>query len=178
MIFRDGGLAGLVIVELKETVDDRGSFARTFDAAEWARRGLCARVVQCNLSRNTERATLRGMHYQDAPHGEHKLVRCSRGAIFDVAVDLRPESTTFCSWFGLELSEENGLMLHIPPGFAHGFVTLTPGAEVLYQMSDPYVPSHSRGVRWDDPAFGIDWPVTPTSMSDRDRSYPDFGGPT
>jgi dTDP-4-dehydrorhamnose 3,5-epimerase len=174
LIFRERDLAGLVTIELEEAVDDRGSFARTFDAAAWEEHGLCARVVQSSRSRNTERATLRGLHYQAAPHGEHKLVRCSRGAIFDVAVDLRAESPTFCRWFGLELSEQNGTMLYIPPGFAHGFVTLTPAAEVLYQMSEPYMPSHARGVRWDDPVFGIDWPLLPASMSERDRTYPDF----
>jgi dTDP-4-dehydrorhamnose 3,5-epimerase len=174
LIFRERDLAGLVTIELEEAVDDRGSFARTFDAAAWEEHGLCARVVQSSRSRNTERATLRGLHYQAAPHGEHKLVRCSRGAIFDVAVDLRAESPTFCRWFGLELSEQNGTMLYIPPGFAHGFVTLTPAAEVLYQMSEPYMPSHARGVRWDDPVFGIDWPLLPASMSGRDRTYPDF----
>lgn len=174
MIFRETALEGLLVVQPDAATDDRGSFVRTFDAAAWEQRGLPAGVVQCSVSRNTERATLRGLHYQDAPHGEHKLVRCSRGAIFDVAVDLRRGSPTFRRWFGLELSEQNDTMLHIPPGFAHGFVTLTAGAEVSYQMAEPYLPSHSRGVRWDDPAFGIEWPVTPTKMSERDRTYPDF----
>ncbi len=174
MIFRETELAGLVVVELVPIADERGSFARTFDAAAWEASGLNPRVLECSLSRNHARGTLRGMHYQEAPHGETKLVRCSRGAIFDVAVDLRPESATYRRWFGLELSDENGRMLSIPEGVAHGFLTLTAGAEVLYQMSDVYVPTAARGVRWDDPAFGIDWPESPQVISSRDRTFPDF----
>jgi dTDP-4-dehydrorhamnose 3,5-epimerase len=174
MIFRETDLDGVVVVELDLSVDERGSFARTFDVDEWRNRGLCPDVSQCSVSRNADRGTLRGMHYQAEPYGEHKLVRCSRGAIFDVALDLRPESETFCSWVGVELSEGSDTMLHIPAGCAHGFVTLAAGTEVLYQISTPYMPSHARGVRWDDPGFDIRWPVTPTTMSERDRSYPDF----
>ena len=174
MIFQDTGLEGLVLVELESVSDERGTFARTFDAAEWEARGMCARVLQCNLSRNVRRGTLRGLHYQEAPHGETKLVRCSRGAIFDVAVDLRRDSPTFLRWFGAELSGENGRMLHIPAGFAHGFLTLADDSEVLYQMSDVYVPEAARGVRWDDAAFAIEWPGPPAVISERDRNYPDF----
>jgi len=174
MIFSESDLEGVVIVELEPISDERGSFARTFDAAAWEAHGLCARVVECSLSRNPARGTLRGMHYQAPPDGERKLVRCSRGTIFDVAVDLRPESATYRRWFGLELSDENGRMLSIPEGVAHGFLTLTAGAEVLYQMSDVYVPTAARGVRWDDPAFGIDWPESPQVISSRDRTFPDF----
>lgn len=174
MIFRDTGLAGLVLIELEPVRDERGSFARTFDAAEWESRGMSSHVVQCNLSRNAVRGTLRGLHYQTAPHGEAKLVRCSAGAIFDVAVDLRRDSPTFCRWFGQELSAENGRMLFIPQGFAHGFLTLTDASEVLYQMSAPYEASAARGVRWDDPVFAIEWPVEPLMLSDRDRGYADF----
>jgi dTDP-4-dehydrorhamnose 3,5-epimerase len=174
MNFVETGLQGLIVVELEPSSDERGSFARTFDSAEWEARGMCPRVVQCNLSRNVLRYTLRGLHYQDEPQAETKLVRCSRGTVFDVAVDLRPDSATFRRWFGLELSEDNGRMLHIPGGFAHGFLTLSDASEVLYQMSEAYVPSLARGVRWDDPAFAIDWPASPLVMSERDRSFPDF----
>jgi dTDP-4-dehydrorhamnose 3,5-epimerase len=174
VIFRETELPGLVVVELEELADERGSFARTFDAEEWERRGMCARVVQCNLSRNAASGTLRGLHYQDAPHGEAKLVRCSRGRVFDVAVDLRPDSPSFRAWHGIELTDANGLMLHIPDGFAHGFVTLADDTEVQYQMSAPYVLAAARGVRWDDPAFAIVWPVEPVVVSERDRTFPDF----
>lgn len=174
MIFRTTGIAGLVRIELQPTGDDRGTFTRTFDAELWAAQGLGLPVAQCSLSRNPSAGTLRGLHYQADPHGEHKLVRCSRGAIFDVAVDLRRDSPTFCDWRGFELSEANGSMLHISPGIAHGFLTLTPAAELVYQMSEPHRVTHARGVRWDDPAFGISWPRVPSLISDRDRSYPDF----
>jgi dTDP-4-dehydrorhamnose 3,5-epimerase len=174
MRFRETGLAGLVVVEVDPVADERGSFARTFDASEWEDRGMCAGVVQCSLSRNTYRRTLRGMHYQEAPHAETKLVRCSRGSIFDVAVDLRRDSATFRGWFGLELSEDNGRMLYIPEGFAHGFLTLADATEVHYQMSEFHVAAHARGVRWDDPAFRIEWPATPRVISERDRTFPDF----
>lgn len=173
MNFVETGLEGLLVVELDSVSDERGSFVRTFDASEWHAQGMDARVVQCNLSRNANRWTLRGMHYQEAPYAETKLVRCSRGAIFDVAVDLRRDSPTFRRWFGLELSEDNERMLHIPEGFAHGFLTLTDVSEVVYQMSEFYVPTHARGVRWDDPAFGIEWPAPPHVISERDRSFPD-----
>lgn len=174
MTFRDTGLAGLIVIELDPVSDERGSFARTFDSSAWERRGMCTRVVQCNLSRNFARGTLRGMHYQEVPYAETKLVRCSRGAVFDVAVDIRRDSLTFRRWFGLELSDENSCMLYIPEGFAHGFVTLTDDSEVHYQMSDFYVPTSARGIRWDDPALKIEWPITPQVISDRDRGFPDF----
>lgn len=174
MIFSDTGLPGLVLVELEPISDERGSFARSFDAGEWKARGMSSRVVQCNLSRNIARGTLRGMHYQAAPSAEAKLVRCSKGAIYDVAVDLRPESPTFCRWLGEELSADNCRMLFVPEGFAHGFLTLTEDSEVLYQMSEPYEASLARGVRWDDPAFAIEWPLQPLVVSERDRTFPDF----
>ena len=174
MIVRETELPGVHVIELEPAVDERGSFARTFDAAEWEAQGLSPRVVQCSLSRNISRGTLRGMHYQDAPHAECKLVRCSRGAIFDVAVDLRPDSPAFRRWYGLELSAENDRMLYIPEGCAHGFLTLTDSTEVLYQISASYSPEHARGVRWDDESFGIEWPDAPRVMSQRDRGFPDF----
>jgi dTDP-4-dehydrorhamnose 3,5-epimerase len=174
MIFSETPLAGAFVIELEPFVDERGSFARTFDADEFALRGLNAAVVQCNVSLNTRRGTLRGMHYQADPYGECKLVRCTRGSIFDVIVDVRKGSPTRCGWFGVELTESNGRMLFIPEGVAHGFQTLTDSAEVHYQMSQVYIPEASRGVRWNDPAFGIDWPDGDRVISDKDQRYPDY----
>jgi dTDP-4-dehydrorhamnose 3,5-epimerase len=174
MKFRETELAGVVIVELERVMDGRGTFARTFDANEWSERGLSPSILQCSVSSNPARGTLRGMHFQENPYAESKLVRCSRGAIYDVAVDLRRDSPSFCRWVGVELSEENGRMLHIAEGLAHGFLTLAADTEVAYQISSAYVPQAARGVRWDDPAFGIDWPSPPVVISERDRTFPDF----
>ena len=177
MIFQDTPLAGVVIVEPELLSDERGAFARTFCAEEFAAHGLDGRVAQSNISLNRRAGTLRGMHYQADPHGEAKLVRVTRGAIFDVAVDLRPASPTYLGWFGIELSAENQRALAMPVGCAHGFQSLRDDTEVLYLMSAPYVPGADRGVRWDDPAFGIQWPAPPPgrtrTMSERDASYPD-----
>ena len=169
-------LPGAWVIELEELGDERGWFARTFDAEEFRARGLNPDVVQCNASFNARRDTLRGMHYQAEPHGESKLVRCVRGAIFDVAVDLRPDSSTYHGWHGVELSADNRLALYIPAGLAHGFQTLTDDCEVLYQMGHRYVPEASQGVRWDDPAFSIEWPYVDGErvISDKDRTYSDF----
>ena len=177
MKFTPTPLAGAWLVELEPIADDRGWFARSFDADEFAARGIDAEVVQCNASFNARAGTLRGLHYQREPHGEPKLVRCVRGAIFDVCVDLRPDSDTYCGWYGAELTAENGTMLFIPDGMAHGFQTLVDDSEVLYQMGARYAPESASGVRWDDPAFGIEWPEAPEGgrlISERDRSYPDF----
>lgn len=174
MILRSTELADLVLVELEPAADERGSFTRTFDAALWQEHGLPSEVVQCSVSRNRRRGTLRGLHFQEEPHGETKLVRCSRGAIFDVVVDLRRSSPTYCRWFGQELSERNDLMLVVPRGFAHGFLTLEDASEVHYQMSTPFVPEAARGVRWNDSAFGIVWPFAPDVISERDQTLPDF----
>lgn len=175
MIFNETPLAGVFMIDLEPAEDNRGSFARTFDVEEFAARGLEARVAQCSVSFNVNAGTLRGMHYQMAPRGETKLVRCSRGAIYDVVIDLRPKSPTYCGWFGIELTQANGRLLYVPVGCAHGFQTLTDDTEVEYQISEPYSPEHARGVRWDDPAFGIDWPSTAErTMSERDRTYADF----
>jgi dTDP-4-dehydrorhamnose 3,5-epimerase len=174
MIFRETELAGLVVVELERVSDERGTFARTFDADAWKARGLSSSVLQCSVSSNPARGTLRGMHFQEEPQAEAKLVRCSRGAIYDVAVDLRRDSPSFCRWVGVELSEGNGRMLHVPEGLAHGFLTLTDDADVVYQISRAYVPEAARGVRWDDPAFGIEWPSAPLVISERDCTFPDF----
>lgn len=172
-------LAGAFVVELRRLEDERGHFARTFDAELFAQHGMDARVSQCNLSSNRVAGTLRGMHFQAAPHGEAKLVRVVRGAVFDAIVDLREDSPTFKRWFGLELTEENDRALFVPDGFAHGFQTLADDTEMLYMMSTPFVPGAGSGVRWDDPAFGIDWPAPPAAgrvISDRDAEYPDFIG--
>jgi dTDP-4-dehydrorhamnose 3,5-epimerase len=175
MIFRETPLAGAILIELEPVADERGSFARTFAADEFAAHGLETRVVQCNTSTNARAGTLRGLHYQAAPRAEAKLVRCVRGAIFDVVVDLRPGSPTYCDWYGVELSASNLRMLFVPVGLAHGFQTLVDDAEVLYQMSEEYSAEHARGVRWDDPAFGIEWPeADPRTISVRDRDYADF----
>jgi len=176
MRFQKTPLPGAWLIELDLLGDERGWFARTFDADEFQRRGMNPAVVQCSASFNERRGTLRGLHYQAEPHGDSKLVRCVRGAIFDVAVDLRAESSTFRRWHGVELSASNRLAFYIPAGLAHGFQTLTDDAEVLYQMGDPYVPDAARGVRFDDPAFGVRWPAVDGEriVSERDRSYADF----
>jgi dTDP-4-dehydrorhamnose 3,5-epimerase len=171
--FIETPLPGAWVIELERIADERGWFARTFDAEEFRARGLNADVVQCNASFNARRDTLRGMHYQAQPHGESKLVRCVRGAVFDVAVDLRPDSPTYRDWHGVELGAENGLAFYIPAGLAHGFQTLTEDSEVLYQMGHHYVPEVALGVRWDDPAFGIEWPEPDGEriISEGDRAY-------
>ena len=175
MIFTETPLSGASLIELDPVRDERGWFARTFDAEEFRERGLDPDVVQCSTSFNERAGTLRGMHYQEEPHGEPKLVRCTRGAIYDVIVDLRPDSPTYCEWFGTELTAENMRMLYIPVGVAHGFQTLVESSEVHYQMGHEYVPEAARGVRWDDPAFGIQWPATERRLiSERDSGYRDF----
>ncbi len=176
MRFEETPLPDVWLIELEPIVDERGWFARSFDADELRARGMNPDVVQCNVSFNVRRGTLRGMHFQADPHGEPKLVRCVRGAIFDVALDLRPAQPTYRRWHGVELSAENRLALYIPPGMAHGFQTLSDDCEVLYQMGHRYVPDAVRGVRFDDPAFGIEWPAAPggRTISQKDREYPDF----
>lgn len=174
MKFVETPLVGACIVELDQLKDDRGFFARSFCRREFEAAGLNPAVVQCNVSRNRHSGTLRGMHFQVSPFEEAKLVRVTSGAIFDVIIDLRPASPTFTKWFGQELTEENHIALYVPEGFAHGFVTLADNTEVFYQMSNYYSPQHSRGVRYDDPAFGIVWPRPVTSVSPKDKNYPDF----
>lgn len=170
-------LHGAWVVEPDRIEDERGWFARTYDRDEFAARGLDPAVVQCNASFNAVAGTLRGMHLQRDPHGEPKLVRCTRGAIFDVVVDLRPDSPTHRQWFGAELSEANGRALYVPVGLAHGFQTLRDASEVLYMMGHEYVAGAASGVRWDDPAFAIDWPPAERRViSERDATYPDYGG--
>jgi dTDP-4-dehydrorhamnose 3,5-epimerase len=165
-------LAGAFVVELDRLEDERGFFARTFCTEEFRRHGLNPHVEQCSISSNLLRGTLRGMHYQASPYEEAKLVRCTRGAIFDVLVDLRSASPTRLKWFGVELSAGNRRALYVPEGFAHGFLTLAADSEVLYQISAPYRPEAQRGFRWDDPGVGIAWPEAATQISPRDRALP------
>jgi dTDP-4-dehydrorhamnose 3,5-epimerase len=172
MIFTPSPLRGAFLVDLEPHADERGFFARSYCAAEFAAHGLGPDLRQCSVSYNASKGTLRGMHYQGAPHEEHKLVRCTAGAIFDVIVDIRDSSPTYRRWFGTELTGANRRSLFIPPGFAHGFVSLTDNAEVYYMISVAHAPEVSRGFRWNDPAFAIEWPLVPTVISPRDASYP------
>lgn len=174
MRFTKTELAGATIVDVDRYEDERGFFARVYCEREFEANGLPARMVQTNMSLTRKAGTLRGMHFQRAPHAEDKLVRCARGAIWDAIVDLRPDSPTWCRWIGVELSEANGRMLLVPKGFAHGFVTLTDDVVVTYQVSEFYTPAFEAGARHDDPAFGIEWPVTIRAMSAKDRNWPDF----
>jgi dTDP-4-dehydrorhamnose 3,5-epimerase len=171
-------LAGAYVVEVDPSHDERGFFARTFCAEEFARRGLASTFVQAGVAFNRSRATLRGMHFQLSPHAEVKLVRCIAGSVFDVIIDLRPDSPTHREWLSIELSAENRRTLYVPEGFAHGYITLTDGAELQYQMSVPHHAPSARGVRWNDDAFGIAWPLDPVVISPRDAAYPDFTGQT
>ena len=174
MTFHETKLAGAFEIRLEPNRDERGFFARTWCQREFEQHGLNPRIVQCSVSLSLHKGTLRGLHYQAAPHLEAKLVRCTRGAIYDVVVDLRPESKTFRNWIGVVLSAENRNMVYVPEACAHGFLTLEDETEVFYQMSEFYEPDSSRGVRWDDPAFQIAWPGPVQMISERDRTYPDF----
>lgn len=174
MRFSPTPIPGAVVVEPEPRADERGFFARTFCVEEFRAHNLNPRLVQCSVSFNRRRGTLRGMHWQAAPREEAKLVRCSHGAIFDVIVDLRPDSPSFRRWFSVELSAANRLMLHVPEGVAHGFLTLADDTEVFYQMSEHYAPECARGARWNDPAFGIVWPDGDKIIHPRDAAYPDF----
>jgi dTDP-4-dehydrorhamnose 3,5-epimerase len=177
VIFEQTRLSGAFLVDLERREDSRGFFARTWCANEFADHGLTTEVVQANVSFNPRQGTLRGMHFQRAPHAETKLVRCTRGAIYDVVVDLRRDSDTYKEWVGVELSADNRRALFVPEGFAHGYQTLVPDAEVFYQVSEYYTPGAEGGVRWNDRAFGIEWPDPDNAfLSDKDRSWPDFSG--
>jgi dTDP-4-dehydrorhamnose 3,5-epimerase len=180
MRFSPLSLTGAWLVEIEPRADDRGLFARTWCAREFAEHGISATFVQASVSFNDVAGTLRGMHYQASPHAETKLVRCTAGAIYDVLVDLRPESTTYRQWHGETLTNTNRRALFIPEGFAHGFITLEDATEVLYEISAFYEPSAARGVRWNDPALAIRWPREPIRISERDANYPllaDLGRP-
>lgn len=172
MLFIETALAGAYTIDLERREDTRGFFARAFCARDFEERGLKATIAQCNVSYNHMRGTVRGMHYQEAPAAETKLVRCTNGAIHDVIIDLRPDSSTYLFHVAVELTANNRRSLYIPEGFAHGFQTLTDGAEVTYQSGEFYAPGHERGLRFDDPALGITWPLPATTMSDKDRMWP------
>jgi dTDP-4-dehydrorhamnose 3,5-epimerase len=172
VIFRKTPLIGAYLIEPQRVEDARGYFARTWCAAEFADHGLPVRFAQCSTSYNARRGTLRGLHFQAPPHAEGKLVRCTRGAIFDVIVDLRPASPSHRRWFAAELTAENALMMYAPEGFAHGFQTLADASEVFYQITVPFRPKAARGLRWDDPAIGVTWPIADPSLSEADRARP------
>jgi dTDP-4-dehydrorhamnose 3,5-epimerase len=174
LIISPGRLAGVFMVDVRAQEDARGLFARTFCRDEFRAHGLNGVFVQSNTSFNRRRGTLRGMHYQAPPKAEAKLVRCTSGAIFDVVLDLRPSSATYLEWEAVELTSENRRAIYVPEGLAHGFQALTDAAEVLYDMTESYAPECARGVLWNDPAFGIRWPLSDPILSDRDRSFPPF----
>ena len=176
MLFSETAIPGVWILEQERRADERGYFSRTWCADELGGRGLVNVLAQSSISYNARKGTLRGMHYQMAPHEEHKLVSVVRGAIFDVAVDLRPASHAFRKWVGVELTQDNGQMLYIPAGCAHGFQTLTDETLVDYKISVPFAAGSSGGVRWNDPAFGIDWPFEPLVISEKDAAWPLLAG--
>jgi dTDP-4-dehydrorhamnose 3,5-epimerase len=176
MIWRETELRGAFVVESERAEDERGWFARIYDEGELEQRGLAARFAQGSIAYNKERSTLRGLHFQAEPHAEAKLVRCIRGAVHDVIVDLRAGSPTFKRWLAVELNAEAGQMLYVPEGLAHGYLTLEDETETLYLISARYAPEAARGVRWDDPAFRIEWPHDPRVISEKDKAWPDFSG--
>lgn len=177
MRFTALALPGAFIIAPERHADSRGYFARTFCRDEFTAHGLTSAFVQCSTSFNARRGTLRGMHLQRAPHAEIKLVRCTRGSVLDVLLDLRPDSATFRHWQAVELTQDNGLAVYVPAGVAHGFQILTDASEVFYQMAEHHDAAAAAGVRWDDAAFAIDWPIAPPILSDRDAAYPDFDRP-
>lgn len=177
MLFKETTLKGAFIIEPKKFEDERGFLAPSWSAKEFAAHGIDSRMVECNISRNWRKGTLRGMHFQLPPYAQPKLVRCSRGAVYDVAVDLRPDSVTYKQWAAVELTESNCLMFYIPAGFAHGYQTLVDQTELFYQMSEVYASEYAGGVRWNDPAFGIEWPLPDPIMNERDRTYPLLSNP-
>ena len=172
MKFLETPLSGLYVVELETLNDERGFFARSFCVREFEALGLDSTVAQCNISFNTKVGTLRGLHFQAPPHEEAKLIRCTRGAIYDVAVDIRPDSRTYLNWHAVEITQDNRRMMFIPRGFAHGFQTLVDNSEVFYLMSEFYHPECARGLRWNDPVLAITWPLENPIVSDKDRIYP------
>jgi dTDP-4-dehydrorhamnose 3,5-epimerase len=174
MIFIETKLKGAYIIKIEKIEDQRGFFARTWCQKEFEAHGLVAHVAQGNLSFNQKKGTLRGMHYQIAPCEETKLVQCLRGAIYDVIIDLRPNSPTYKQWIGAEITAENHKMLYIPKGFAHGFITLADETEVSYLISEFYAPEYARGVRYNDPTFGVEWPIEVRVISDKDKHWADY----
>jgi dTDP-4-dehydrorhamnose 3,5-epimerase len=174
MIFTETPLKGAYLIDMEKRGDERGFFARAFCVQEFADHGLSSQIVQANNSLSARKGTLRGMHYQLAPKAETKVVRCLRGALHDILLDLRPDSPTFGQSFGAELTADNRRMMYVPKGFAHGFITLADDTEAFYLVDEFYAPQAERGVRWNDPRFAIPWPAQPTVISDKDRNYPDF----
>ena len=176
MKFTSTEIPGVMVVDAGAQADERGGFGRTYDEAAFAAAELPTRWPQCNTSWNARRGTLRGIHYQAAPWPDPKLVRCTAGRVFDVAVDLRPDSPAFRRWIGVELSAARRNAIFVPAGCAHGFLTLEDGSEVFYMMGEAYMPALARGARWNDPAFGISWPFPPAIVNERDATWPDFTG--
>ena len=174
MIFKETKIPGVFVIEVERREDERGFFARQWCADEFTRVGLDPRVAQINTARSATAGTLRGVHYQKAPHAEIKLVRCTRGAVFDVVVDLRVGNPTFCQWFGIELDDESGRMLYIPEGCGHGYLTMAMNTDLVYQTSVPYAPKSATGVRYNDPAFNIVWPGAIKVISTQDQNWPSF----
>jgi dTDP-4-dehydrorhamnose 3,5-epimerase len=174
MIITETKLKGSYIIDIEKLEDERGFFARSWCQKEFANHGLNQHLVQCNISFNSRKGTLRGMHYQIEPFAETKLIRCTMGSLFDVIVDIRNDSPSYKQHIGITLTPQNRTMLYVPEGFAHGFITLEDNTEVCYQMSDFYSPNHARGFRWNDPSFGVQWPGDVRVISERDRCYPDF----
>lgn len=174
MRFKETPLPGLYVVELDRIEDERGFFARAWCEVEFVRFGLVGRMIQANVGFSKKRGTLRGMHYQVSPHEEVKLVRCTRGAVFDVAVDLRFNSPTHQQWFGIELNEDTQTMLYVPAGFAHGYQTLADNSELFYQTSQPFIAESARGLRFDDVTFGIRWPLEVQVISEKDQNWPAY----
>lgn len=174
MIFTETKLKGTYIIEPEKLEDERGFFARTWDKKTFEKKHLDSNLVQCSISHNKKKGTLRGMHYQISPFEEAKLVRCTKGKIYDVIIDLRKKSNTYLKWYSIELSENNYKMLYIPEGFAHGFQTLVDNTEVFYQMSEVFSAEHARGILWNDPLFGINWPIADPIISVKDANWPLF----
>lgn len=174
MKFTNTSIQGAMIIELEKHEDHRGFFSRAFCKKEFEEHGLEHQVVQCNFSKSRKKGTLRGMHYQDVPHSEVKMVRCMSGAIYDVIVDIRKDSPSYMKWFGVKLTEENYKMLYIPKGLAHGFQTLKEDSVIFYMVTEYYNKESEGGVRWDDPAFNINWPLQVTDISEKDKSYSDY----
>ncbi len=174
MIFTATKLPGAFVIEPKRFTDERGFFAPAWTQTAFATHGITVPTTECNISVSAKQGTLRGMHYQRPPYAQAKLVRCTAGAIYDVIIDLRPDSPTYKQWFSVELTADNRLMLYVPEDFAHGFLTLRDDTEVVYQVSAAYAPEYAAGVRWNDPAFGVEWPASELILLPRDAQYPDF----
>lgn len=174
MLFTETSLQGAYYIDIEKHEDVRGFFSRSWCVNEFKENGLSTKLSQCNISLNYKKGTLRGMHFQTSPFEETKLIRCTQGSIYDVIIDLRKESNTYLKWFGIKLSAKNYTMLYVPKRFAHGFQTLEDNSEVFYQIEEIYSPGHANGFRWNDPVFQIEWPRQVTTISERDKTYPDL----